>query len=71
MIDRDVYNVPEVKKKFGSGDPPGPFYRLTEALNTPDPRTLKTHMPFSLLPPDLLDTCKVSYPQLYSIIQFL
>ncbi|KAK8373138.1 hypothetical protein O3P69_011031 [Scylla paramamosain] len=27
----------------------------------PAPRTIKTHLPFSLLPPDILETCKVVY----------
>lgn len=33
---------------------------LQLTANTPDPRTIKTHLPFSLLTPDLLDTAKVS-----------
>jgi hypothetical protein len=28
---------------------------------TPGPRFIKTHIPFSLLPPNLLDTCKVNF----------
>lgn len=31
---------------------------------TPDPRTIKTHLPFSLLTPHLLDTTKVSQAHL-------
>ncbi|CAL4122058.1 unnamed protein product, partial [Meganyctiphanes norvegica] len=34
---------------------------LSVAKSIPGPRTIKTHLPFSLLPPDLLDTCKVIY----------
>ncbi|XP_071514793.1 sulfotransferase 1C4-like [Panulirus ornatus] len=37
----------------------GVMLQLVEA--TPDPRTIKTHLPFSLLSPDLLDTAKVVY----------
>lgn len=29
--------------------------------NLPSPRFLKSHLPLSLLPPSLLDTCKVVY----------
>lgn len=29
--------------------------------STPSPRFMKTHLPFSLLPPALLDTCKAVY----------
>jgi len=35
------------------------FDKDLEAL--PSPRLIKTHYPFELLPPDLLDTCKVLY----------
>jgi len=42
------------------GDPAkGVFLQM--AQHTPRPRTLKTHLPFSLLPKDLLDTVKVVY----------
>lgn len=37
----------------------GIFLDLVDAL--PSPRTIKTHLPFSLLRPDLLDSCKVVY----------
>lgn len=37
----------------------GVFLQYAEC--TPDPRTFKTHLPFSLLPPSLLDICKVVY----------
>ncbi|XP_069185168.1 sulfotransferase 1C4-like [Procambarus clarkii] len=37
----------------------GVMLQLAEAI--PDPRTIKTHLPFSLLTPDLLDTAKVVY----------
>ena len=35
------------------------FNEDLEAL--PSPRLIKTHYPFELLPPDLLDTCKVLF----------
>ncbi|XP_037777972.1 sulfotransferase 1C4-like [Penaeus monodon] len=34
---------------------------LQLTAHTPDPRTIKTHLPFSLMTPDLLDTAKVIY----------
>ncbi|XP_063587010.1 sulfotransferase 1C4-like [Penaeus indicus] len=34
---------------------------LQLTANIPDPRTIKTHLPFSLMTPDLLDTAKVIY----------
>ncbi|XP_069195419.1 sulfotransferase 1A1 isoform X2 [Procambarus clarkii] len=37
----------------------GVFLELTEAL--PAPRVIRTHLPLSLLPPDLLDKAKVVY----------
>ncbi|KAG7175898.1 Sulfotransferase 1A1-like [Homarus americanus] len=37
----------------------GVFVQLCEV--TPDPRIIKTHLPLSLLPPDILDTAKVVY----------
>ncbi|KAK3883603.1 hypothetical protein Pcinc_012105 [Petrolisthes cinctipes] len=37
----------------------GIFVQMTEC--SPDPRTIKTHLPLSLLPQNLLDTCKVVY----------
>ncbi|MCL4134964.1 UNVERIFIED_CONTAM: hypothetical protein GTU68_050422 [Idotea baltica] len=37
----------------------GLFLQLTEL--SPDPRTIKTHLPFSLQNPNILDTCKVSF----------
>lgn len=36
----------------------GLMLQVTEAIS--HPRTIKTHLPFSLLPSNLLDTCKVS-----------
>ncbi|MCL4138082.1 UNVERIFIED_CONTAM: hypothetical protein GTU68_064936, partial [Idotea baltica] len=37
----------------------GIFLQIAEAC--PDPRTIKTHLPFSLLAKDLVDTCKIIY----------
>ncbi|KAG0721089.1 Sulfotransferase 1A1 [Chionoecetes opilio] len=34
-------------------------FMLQVTENAPDPRTIKTHIPLSLLLPTLLDTCKV------------
>ena len=34
------------------------FFKTLE--NLPSPRTIKTHFPLELLPPKLLDTCKVT-----------
>jgi hypothetical protein len=31
------------------------------ADNLPSPRVIKTHLPFEMLPPKLLDTCKVVF----------
>ena len=31
------------------------------AENMPSPRVIKTHLPLEMLPPDLLDTCKVIF----------
>ncbi|XP_045102519.1 sulfotransferase family cytosolic 1B member 1-like isoform X2 [Portunus trituberculatus] len=56
---------PDLVAKFLSrhpdGDPKtdGLFLELAEMA--PSPRTIKTHLPFSLLPPDILETCKVVY----------
>ncbi|KAK9504691.1 hypothetical protein O3M35_010963 [Rhynocoris fuscipes] len=36
-----------------------PGYKIAETMKSP--RHFKTHLPFSLLPPKLLDTCKVIY----------
>lgn len=36
-----------------------PGFEIAKTMSSP--RHFKTHLPFSLLPPDLLDTCKVIY----------
>nr|XP_045610097.1 sulfotransferase 1C4-like [Procambarus clarkii] len=43
------------------GKDPKDGIMLQMAETIPDPRTIKTHLPFSLLTPDLLDTAKVVY----------
>ncbi|XP_071550992.1 sulfotransferase 1E1-like [Panulirus ornatus] len=48
------------KERCPDGDPmDGMFYQ--KAMEMADPRTIKTHLPFSLLHPQLLDTTKVVY----------
>jgi hypothetical protein len=58
MLFGDDYEVPP-------GVEPDVFKRKMEAIETlnalPSPRVIKTHLPFSMLPPTLLDTCKVVY----------
>ena len=50
---------------FHDGDPTkNLFYQLADGAKSP--RTIKTHLPFSLLPPTLLDTCKVRTNLLYA-----
>lgn len=62
VIDRRVFEFPDVAARLEEGAaPPGPWESLGATHSQPDPRAIKTHMPFSLLPPDLLDTCKVIY----------
>ena len=34
---------------------------VDQAKNAPSPRVIKTHLPFEMLPPNLLDTCKVIF----------
>ncbi|KAK7072736.1 Sulfotransferase, partial [Halocaridina rubra] len=60
VLDHRVFQFPEIIEKF-KGPLPQAGERLALATSLPSPRTLKTHMPFSLLPPKLLDTCKVIY----------
>ena len=51
------------KWKYGI---PGPLHRWDLVQATSDPRCLKTHLPFSLLQPRLLDRAyKVGHLQLY------
>ena len=38
-----------------------PFNTIQEAERMKSPRLIKTHLPLSMLPPNLLDTCKVVY----------
>ncbi|XP_042877124.1 sulfotransferase 1C4-like [Penaeus japonicus] len=54
--------IEEAFRKRRPGEDPrekGVFLDLVNAL--PSPRTIKTHLPFSLFKPDLLDKCKVVY----------
>ena len=37
------------------------FKTLDYARNLPSPRIIKSHLPLEMLPPKLLDTCKVVY----------
>ncbi|CAL4069229.1 unnamed protein product, partial [Meganyctiphanes norvegica] len=50
-----------VNDKIKEEDQAKPGDRLKLANTIEDPRCLKTHMPFSLLPTHLLDKCKVIY----------
>ncbi|XP_042240682.1 uncharacterized protein LOC121878492 [Homarus americanus] len=56
----DSFFLEAFNKQCPGKDPKdGLLLQMSEA--TPDPRTIKTHLPFSLLTPDLLDTAKVVY----------
>nr|XP_045610486.1 sulfotransferase 1C4-like [Procambarus clarkii]XP_045610568.1 sulfotransferase 1C4-like [Procambarus clarkii] len=74
FLDSDMFELPKNVPPIGDGnffieafkvkcpgkDPKdGIMLQLAEVI--PDPRTIKTHLPFSLLTPDLLDTAKVVY----------
>ncbi|KAK3876750.1 hypothetical protein Pcinc_018486 [Petrolisthes cinctipes] len=60
VLDPQVFQDPELSSKMkGMVPKPGDYLALVSSLS--HPRPLKTHMPFSLLPPSLLDTCKVVY----------
>ncbi|XP_018021631.1 luciferin sulfotransferase isoform X2 [Hyalella azteca] len=61
IIDRRVFEFPEVAERMNGEPPPGPFDSLHRARDLPDRRALKTHLPFSLLSPELLRTSKVVY----------
>lgn len=50
----------EFRKKCPGKDPADGIV-LQWAAVSPDPRTIKTHLPLSLLPPSLVDTAKVVY----------
>ncbi|XP_068220087.1 luciferin sulfotransferase-like [Palaemon carinicauda] len=60
VLDPEVFKLPVISDKLAC-PPPEPGKYLAAADNFPSPRTIKTHMPFSLLPPKLVDTCKVIY----------
>lgn len=60
VLDPGVFKIPGICEKL-TFPPPQPGQYLAAAANASSPRTIKTHMPFSLLPPSLLDTCKVVY----------
>lgn len=59
VLDPEVFQRPEIKAKLKAVPKPGD--RLAQVLKLEEPRCIKTHMPFSLLPPKILDTCKVIY----------
>ena len=44
-----------------SSDPKAAEEMIRKVDDLPSPRTIKTHLPFELLPPNLLDTCKVIF----------
>ncbi|KAG6448317.1 hypothetical protein O3G_MSEX005456 [Manduca sexta] len=64
FIDDEAKKV--VEKQF-TGEKAEEMFKIFEMLpveilaKTPDPRFIKTHVPLSLLPPNLLDTTKVVY----------
>lgn len=71
FLEFSIYVHPKMKQKFYEENK-GSEHRvqLLEAVskpgtkileNLPSPRFIKTHLPLSLLPPELLDTCKVVY----------
>ncbi|XP_076060395.1 sulfotransferase 1C4-like [Oratosquilla oratoria] len=52
--------IQELLKRRPDGNPKKDvLFQLAEV--NPDPRIIKTHLPFSLMPSDLLDKCKVIY----------
>lgn len=53
-------NVPSFLRVCPNADPKDGIYLQISAA-TPDPRTIKTHLPFSLLHPSMLDTAKVNH----------
>ncbi|XP_073972160.1 luciferin sulfotransferase-like [Rhodnius prolixus] len=50
-------NAPEIVKEIKDWDTPG--YIIAQSMTSP--RYFKTHLPPSLLPPNLVDTCKMVY----------
>ncbi|ROT80799.1 estrogen sulfotransferase [Penaeus vannamei] len=60
---KDVHNneLLEMVKDIVPHPDPDEGLALQMTANLPDPRTIKTHLPFSLMTPDLLDTAKVIY----------
>ena len=52
----DINNEPSVTEMIKSWKTPGP--EILDKVTSP--RHIKTHLPFKLLPPALLDTCKVN-----------
>lgn len=59
---KDIHNneLLEMVKDIVPHPDPDEGLALQMTANLPDPRTIKTHLPFSLVTPDLLDTAKVS-----------
>lgn len=54
-----IAECPSFQRLCPDADPKDGVY-LQIAAATPEPRTIKTHLPFSLLHPSLLDTTKVT-----------
>ncbi|XP_068242967.1 sulfotransferase 1A1-like [Palaemon carinicauda] len=54
-------HIVEMFRELCPGKAPDDGVNLQLAEAIPDPRTIKTHLPFPLMPPSLLDTAKVVY----------
>ena len=53
------------RRRKGVGGTESYFFQAEAVLakmdSMPSPRLIKSHLPFELLPPDLVDTCKVVF----------